>query len=77
MNITTSSNGEPRRWRLDEALRENEGLTTAQIEELKTDTDQLDLVELATALEEKFGIEIDDQDLLGPLDPGFTSEPRS
>ena len=70
----TSFQDEPRRWRLDAALRENADLTSAQIEEIKAAGDALDLVELAMGLEEKFGIEIEDEDFFGSFGQGFHEE---
>ena len=69
MRVTTASGQEdPRPWRFRDALKEKAGLTPAEIEELFATRDHLDLVELGMTLEEAYGIEILDEDLL--IQPG-------
>jgi acyl carrier protein len=63
---TTDENPRPRRFR--DALKEKAGLRDEEIDKLFATSDHLDLVELGMGLEEAYGIEILDEDLLIPPD---------
>jgi len=60
----TASGENPRPWRFRDALKEKGALTEEEIQKLFKTSDHLDLVELGMALEEAYGIEISDEDLL-------------
>jgi acyl carrier protein len=60
----TATDENPRPWRFREALKEKAGLTDEEIDKLFATSDHLNLVELGMALEEAYGIEILDEDLL-------------
>jgi acyl carrier protein len=64
----TTSDENPRPWRLQDALKEKAGLRNEEIDKLFLTSDRLDLVELGMGLEEAYGIEILDEDLLIPPD---------
>jgi hypothetical protein len=69
MPVMASADENPKPWRLRDALRVKRGLSDAQIDELFATTEHLDLVELALSLEEAYGIEIADEDLLNAKCP--------
>ena len=64
----TATEENPGSWRFREALKEKAGLTDEEIDKLFATSDHLNLVELRMVLEEAYGIEILDEDLLIPLD---------
>jgi len=76
MRIVALSDSDPERWTLRRALREKRGWTEAQIEQLP-ESDPLDRVELAMALEEEFGIQIADEEFLMTDTGDSEDEPQS
>jgi len=64
----TAADENPGPWRFRDALKAKAGLTDEEIGRLFATSDHLDLVELGMALEEAYGIEILDEDLLIPPD---------
>jgi acyl carrier protein len=60
----TASDENPQPWRFGDALKEKAGLKEEEIQKLFATSGHLDLVELGMALEEAYGIEISDEDLL-------------
>ena len=71
--VATSEDG-PKPWKLRDALKLKAKMSDEAVESLYEDADQLDLVEIAMALAEEHGIEIDIGDLVGekqerPHDP--------
>jgi hypothetical protein len=64
MTRTAAGEDSPRRWKLRGALKEKAGFSDEKIAELFTSARQLEIVELAMRVEEKFGIEIEDEDFL-------------
>jgi hypothetical protein len=64
MHTQVSLNDEPEKWPFRRALKEKAGYTDDQIAELEHTAEGLDLVELAMEVEEKFGIEIADEEFL-------------
>jgi acyl carrier protein len=64
----TTTDENPRPWRFRDALKEKAGLRDEEIDKLFATSDHLDLVELGMGLEEAYGIEILDEDLLIPPD---------
>jgi len=66
MKLTAASEENHKPWRFRDALKELAGFTDEGIEGLFMTTDHLNLVELGMALEEAYGIEIVDEDLLIP-----------
>ena len=67
--MRVAASGEnPRPWRFRDALKEKAGLKEEEIQKLFATSGHLNLVELGMALEEAYGIEISDEDLLIPPD---------
>jgi hypothetical protein len=62
MRTSVASHGEPEHWPLKRVLVEKAGWSLAQIQELREAEDSLDIVEVAMAMEEQFGIEIECKD---------------
>jgi acyl carrier protein len=62
--MQTVSDSDPQRWTLRSALREKRGWADAQIQQTLKESDPADRVELAMALEEEFGIQIEDDEFL-------------
>jgi acyl carrier protein len=64
----TAADENPGPWRFRDALKVKAGLTDEEIDKLFATSDHLGLVEFGLALEEAYGIEILDEDLLTPPD---------
>ena len=64
MQVVAAADENSKPWRLRDALREKGGLGDAQIVKLLASAKPLELVELASGLEEAHGIEIVDEDFL-------------
>ena len=64
----TAADENPGPWRFRDALKAKAGLTDEEIDKLFATSVHLDLVEFGLALEEAYGIEILDDDLLIPPD---------
>jgi acyl carrier protein len=76
MARVAASEDDPKLWKLRDALKLKAKMSDAAVERLYEEADQLDLVEIAMALEEEHGIEIDLGDLVGEKQEP-PDEPRS
>jgi len=62
----TATDENPRPWRFRDALKVKAGLEDEEIDRISATWDHPDLIELGMTIEEAYGIEISDQDLLIP-----------
>ena len=78
MAVTTALDGDSQPRRLMDVLRQKAKLSEEEIKEFFATADGLDLVEYVMALEERFRIEICDEDFLDfdPGEDGLTGLPR-
>jgi len=66
MSVTVAADENSRPWRFRDALKVKAGLVGEEIDRIFATWDHLDLVELGMTIEEAYGIEISDEDLLIP-----------